>query len=276
MAENVSGEIKLRMITEGDEKAAEGVEGKVQGKVSPKKDPELTGMAKWMASIGKTMKKINPVFDTSSIIIYLIRKSAVIWGLVEPLIDILAAIIDTLLMPLVPLLAPVLRIIASSIPAIQMVMTVITGILEPISGTLDWLADIVQDGAAIIKGWKISPESFNPLNDKSIWAGMSNAVSSSLSSVLGSIPGIGGLFAAPKASGIAYVPQTMTAELHRGETVLTARETQQRNAAGGGVNIMNPQFVVNAGGSTTMDAKVFAQQLYAEFSKKLTSETRRV
>ena len=77
------------------------------------------------------------------------------------------------------------------------------------------------------------------------------------------------------ASGTSYVPSNMTAELHRGESVLNARETQRRGTSQG-MNIMNPQFVVNAGGSTTLDAKAFAQQLYQEFSKKLVTEARRV
>jgi len=267
MADMVSGEVSVKILDTG----AEGVEGVAKPKPKPE-DKELSGMAKWMASIGKGLKKVNPVFDVSNIIVNLLRKSQVIMAIVEPFIDILAAIIDTLLMPLVPLLAPVLRIIASSIPAIQMVMTVITGILEPISGALDWLADIVQEGAAIIKGAIPDAGKFNPVNSDSIWSEMVQGVTQSLNSMIGDIT--------PFASGIPFVPQTMTAELHRGESVLTARETQQRNATsgggGGGVNIMNPQFVVNAGGSNTLDAKVFADQLYREFSKKLTSETRRV
>ena len=56
--------------------------------------------------------------------------------------------------------------------------------------------------------------------------------------------------------------------------VLTARENKS-GAGSSGISINNPQFTINAGGSTTMDAKAFAQQLYREFTKKLTEETRR-
>ena len=78
-------------------------------------------------------------------------------------------------------------------------------------------------------------------------------------------------------SGTKYVAQNMTAELHRGESVLTARETQQQRSSKNNpaLLVQNPQFTINAGGATAMDAKVFGSMMYKEFSKKLTDEARR-
>ena len=270
--ENVSGEIKIKLITE----TGEGETGKE--KPEPKKpDQQKKDDSKnltWLAAIGKYLKKVSPVFDLSNIIVYLLRKSQVIMGILDPLLDVIGAVIDTLLMPLVPLLVPVIKMIAGSIPAIQVAMDVVTGFLSPIATVLNTVAKWVQEGAAIIKKWlgggaggavkNIGKEIF--MKATPIGMGIS-AVKSLWHGLFGNKE--------PKQSGIAYVPHTMTAELHRGESVLNARETQKNAKGNPALIVQSPQFIINAGGTTTMDAKVFGQQLYREFTRKLTEEARR-
>jgi hypothetical protein len=234
-------------------------------------------MGKWLGSIGKVMKKVSPVFDLSNIMMYLLRKSQVIMGIIEPFLDILGAIIDVLLMPLVPILVPLLRVLAAAIPGIQAFAKVIEGFLKPIADVLTLVANYVAEGAALIKNWLGGGGAEKAKNvGKSMFE---NATPlgmgiKGIKDLVGFIKT--GKINERKQSGIAYVPQTMTAELHRGESVLNARETQRRESGNNGLNIMNPQFNVTAGGSTTLDARVFAQQLYQEFSKKLVTEARRV
>jgi hypothetical protein len=270
MTESVNGEIRVKVIGETGDEGKESTKP-TEAKTEEKKNVEqMSGMLKILNGIGKTMKKINPVFDVSNIIIYLIRKSAVIMGILDPVLDILGAVVDVILKSLFPVLVPVLKIMAASIPAIEVASKVIEGFLSPIAKALEWIAKLVQDGAAIIKKWtgggggetaknigvKVAKSSIVPLmayeGIKTGWNKLSEH-----------FPG-----------GSRYIPTDMTAQLHRGESVLTARETQ-RNKAGGGITIQNPQFSITAGGTSTMDAKAFANTLYKEFTKKLTDDARR-
>ena len=268
MADLPSGEIKLRMITEGDEKAAEGTpEGKPKGKT--KEDPQIGGIGKHLSGMMKMMKKVNPVFDVSNIVVNLLRKSQVLMAIIEPFFDIIMAFVDTLLAQFVPLIMPLLKILAGLLPEFQVLVSWIQPFFEPISKMLETLAKWVTEGAKIIKSiadkFNIGKKIGNVLNAPQ------RAVGSIGKKVIG---GIGGLLGF--ASGTKYVPQNMTAELHRGESVLTARETQQQKSRNNpALMVQNPQFTINAGAGTAMDAKVFGSMMYKEFTKKLTDDARR-
>ena len=276
MAENVSGEIKVKLITETGTGAGEDViAGKAAGaKVDPAKKEDshkLSGMEKWLSIVGKGMKKVAPVFDVSNIIVSIIKKSQGLMAFIEAFFDIVGAFIDILLAPLFPIIAPILRILASLLPVFQVFLTMTTPILLIVAKVLDTVAKWVQEGAVLLKDFishpiKIVTDIIDPLSDQ---------VNSTMNSILDPLSSLFGGGKAKAQSGLSYVPHTMTAELHRGESVLTARETQLGNQGNSGITVQNPQFTINAGGSTTMDAKAFAQQLYLEFTKKLTEETRR-
>ena len=267
MADLPSGEIKLRMITEGDEQAAEGApEGKPKSKT--KDDPQIGGIGKHLGGMMKMMKKVTPVFDVSNIIVSLLRKSQVIMGIIEPFFDIIMAFVDTLLAPLIPIFVPILKILAGLLPELQMIMSWIVPFFEPIVGLLETLAKWVTEGAKILKGLfdklGIGKKAAKFVGDWMTGPGLAKKGVGAVKSLL------------HLQSGTKYVSQNMTAELHRGESVLTARETQhQRSKNNPALMVQNPQFTINAGAGTAMDAKVFGSMMYKEFTKKLTDDARR-
>lgn len=271
MAETVNGEIKVKVISETEgEEATQAKPSEAQAEAK-KGAEQMSGMLKILTGIGKIMKKVNPVFDVSSIVIYLIRKSAVIMGILDPVLDILGAVVDVILKSLVPLLIPVLKIMASSIPAIEVASKVIEGFLSPIAKALDWVAKMIQEGAAIIKKWTGGGGAEKA---KNIGATVAKYTLPPVMAYEGIKKGWNAL-SERFPGGSRYIPTDMTAQLHRGESVLTARETQRNKAGGGGITVQNPQFSITAGGTSTMDAKAFANTLYKEFTKKLTDDARR-
>lgn len=270
MAETVSGKIEVDLVTKGeDEKGAEGGAAKAAaGGKGKKDDPQIGGIGKHVGGLMKMMKKVNPVFDVSNIIVNLLRKSQVIMGILEPFIDILVAFIDTILAPFMPILVPIIKLLAGLLPEVQILVSWIQPFLEPVAKVLDTLAKWVTEGAKILKSLADKFQLGSKVG-KAIWnatpLGMAGKAVGGVKKLLGF------------QTGTKYVPQNMTAELHRGESVLTARETQQRNSAKNNpaLTVQNPQFTINAGGATAMDAKVFGAMMYREFSKKLTDEARR-
>ena len=271
MTETVNGEIKVKVISEtGAEEATTTKPSEAQAEAK-KGTEQMSGMLKILNGIGKTLKKVNPVFDVSSIVIYLIRKSAVIMGILDPVLDILSAVVDVILKSLVPLLIPVLKIMASSIPAIEVASKVIEGFLSPIAKVLEWIAKQIQDGAAIIKKWTGGGGGEKA---KNIGATVAKYTLPPVMAYEGIKKGWNAL-SEHFPGGSRYIPNDMTAQLHRGESVLTARETQKARSGTGGVSIQNPQFNITAGGTSTVDAKAFASVLYKEFSQKMVSEARR-
>jgi hypothetical protein len=269
MAETVNGKIEVDLVTKGeDEKGAEG--GAPKADAGKKKDdPQIGGIGKQVGGFMKMMKKVNPVFDVSNIIVSLLRKSQVIMAIIEPFIDILMAFVDTLLAQFVPLFVPILKILAGLLPEFQILVSWIQPFLEPITSTLDTLAKWVTEGAKILKSladkFQLGQKVGKFIGENLTGPGLIKKGIGGVKSLLGF------------QSGTKYVPQNMTAELHRGESVLTARETQMRNSAKNNpaLTVQNPQFTINAGGATAMDAKVFGSMLYREFAKKLTDEARR-
>ena len=274
MAENVTGEIKVKLITETggpDEEKAAGKQA-APAKPAEKEDSrKLTGMEKWLSIVGKAMKKAVPVFDVSNIIVSIIKKSQVLMSLIEAFFDIVGGFIDILLAPLIPLLTPILRILASFLPIVQVLLEALNPILEPITDVLNKIAGWVSSIATFFKS--TAPAN---MREDAIAAGKPGWLQG-IAGFLDKMPMMGAVHRWEEnrlQSGTSFVPHTMTAELHRGEAVLSARENKS-GAGSSGISINNPQFTINAGGSTTMDAKAFAQQLYREFTKKLTEETRR-
>jgi hypothetical protein len=237
-----------------------------------KSEQSLSGINKLMASGMKMMKKMNPVFDTSNIIVNLLRKSSVIMAVLEPLMDIIMAYVDTFLATLMPIIAPILKLLAGLLPEFQILISWIQPFLEPIAKVLETLAKWVTEGAKILKGLADKFQLGSKVG-KAMWN----------SSPLGmGAKAVGGIISGGKKllgfqSGTSYVPHNMVAQLHKGESVLTARETQQRKTSGvnPALTIQNPSFTINAGGRDTMDAKVFASRLYKEFTKSLVDEARR-
>lgn len=271
MAETVSGKIEVDLVTKGeDEKGAEGGAAKAAaGGKGKKDDAQIGGIGKHVGGLMKMMKKVNPVFDVSNIIVNLLRKSQVIMGILEPFIDILVAFIDTILAPFMPILVPIIKLLAGLLPEVQILVSWIQPFLEPVAKVLDTLAKWVTEGAKILKSladkFQIGQKVGKFAGEWLTGPGLAKKAVGGVKKLLGF------------QSGTKYVPQNMTAELHRGESVLTARETQQRNSAKNNpaLTVQNPQFTINAGGATAMDAKVFGAMMYKEFSKKLTDEARR-
>jgi len=138
---------------------------------------------------------------------------------------------------------------------------------EPISKVLETLAKWVTEGAKLLKGLA-DKLGLGAKVGKALWnatpLGMAGKLVGGAKKMLGF------------QAGTKYVPQNMTAELHRGESVLTARETQkQKSKNNPALMVQNPQFTINAGAGTAMDTKVFGSMMYKEFTKKLTDDARR-
>lgn len=276
MPGDVSGEIKLKLITEG------GVEGAAEGAAAPKdadkksEQAQLQGMNKWLAGIGKVMKKISPVADLSGLIVYLLKKSAVLWSLIEAFLDIAGAFIDVILAPFVPIIVPVFKLLAAFIPLVQSFMKILQPTLDGIGALLEVIGILIKGVVDKVKGFfdKISSpgKSSVGLAQNVAKLGIPGGLIQFFKDMKRPKYGGAGKPGEMYQSGIKYVPNNLVAQLHRGEQVLTAREAQRRNS---GMNIMNPQFNVTAGGSTTLDARVFARQLYKEFTTELARDSRR-
>lgn len=282
MGDNVSGEVKVKIIDATGESGGGGAQSPVADSQKKEAD-EMSSIGKMVSAMGKVMKKVSPVADMAGLIVYLLKKSAVLWTLIETFLDVVGAFVDVFLANvLVPLLMPFLKLMVQYLPFYQGIMEIVGAIMGVIGQALDLIVSPIVNAAktaadmlrGVGKGLDIIDWLADRIGDLvdmvTQLAGTTESVISSGSGILSSIGGFLGF-----QQGISYVPQTMTAELHRGESVLTAKETQERRNGGGGISVQNPQFTINAGGTSTVDAKVFGALLYREFSKKLTDEARR-
>lgn len=175
----------------------------------------------------------------------------------------ISATVSSVMKTLMPIIKPILEGIMN---LVQGVMALLNGDIEGfIDGVLSFLGGVGQSF------YNIGTKIFGALWDGlvSVWNGIETWISDKISWVTNAFSFVGGLFSGgdgeSHAGGLPYVPyDNYPARLHRGETVLTAEDTQgllsdvRKLASGGGSQ--GPIYITV---QSVLDGKVIGESVTA-------------